>query len=265
MRLVFQLPASITSVVDAPRLVNSLASPTRPECAVTRRSTPATSDAAVNRRPIICGDNGTTRSAGSGFVKACSVRMPRATPSFTNRTSFVSPSWFVLLRRTVTSTPSPSVVSTTSDQRRVLTLAAAHSGHEQQSSDHRIETPTLEGDLLGLDATPAPTRPTAGGEHGRQVRDPERLRLASPPIGGGPPVPGQHPDRPLASGSGLAGQLRAEARRGDRHRGARRGAAGVVQLGEVGGEGHIVEWPPVEPGVEPPNSGYMDTPEGTYR
>ena len=30
MRLVFQLPASITSVVDAPRLVSSDASPTRP-------------------------------------------------------------------------------------------------------------------------------------------------------------------------------------------------------------------------------------------
>ena len=37
-----------------PRLVNSLASPTRPECAVTRRSTLATSAAAVNRNPIIC-------------------------------------------------------------------------------------------------------------------------------------------------------------------------------------------------------------------
>jgi hypothetical protein len=36
MRLVFQLPASITSVVDAPRLVSSDASPTRPEWAVTR-------------------------------------------------------------------------------------------------------------------------------------------------------------------------------------------------------------------------------------
>ena len=38
MRLVFQLPANITSVVDAPRRVNSDASPIRPECAVTRQS-----------------------------------------------------------------------------------------------------------------------------------------------------------------------------------------------------------------------------------
>ena len=35
MRLVFQFPARITSVVDAPRLVNSDASPIRHECAVT--------------------------------------------------------------------------------------------------------------------------------------------------------------------------------------------------------------------------------------
>jgi len=33
---------------------------------------------------------------------------------------------------------------------------------------------------------------------------------------------------------------------------ARRGAAGVVQLGEVGGQGHVVELAAVEPGVEPP-------------
>ena len=52
MRLVFQFPANITSVVDAPRLVSSLASPTRPECAVTRRSTPVACAAAVNRNPI---------------------------------------------------------------------------------------------------------------------------------------------------------------------------------------------------------------------
>ena len=78
----------------------------------------------------------------------------------------------------------------------------------------------------------------------RQVRDPERPRLAPTAISGGSPVPGEHPGRPLADGSGLPGQLRAETRRGDRHRGARRGAASVVQLGEVGGQRHIVELAP---------------------
>ena len=92
MRLVFQLPASITSVVEAPRLVNSDASPTRPECAVTRLSTPAAAAAAVNRNPIICADNGTARSPDSVLVAARSARRARATPPFTNRTSFVSPS-----------------------------------------------------------------------------------------------------------------------------------------------------------------------------
>ena len=50
-----------------------------------------------------------------------SVRRARATPPFTNRTSVVSPSWFVFPRPTVTSTPSPSAASSTSAQRRALT------------------------------------------------------------------------------------------------------------------------------------------------
>ena len=50
--------------------VNSDASPTRPECAVTRLSTPAARAAAVNRSPIICADSGTTRSRDSGLVAA---------------------------------------------------------------------------------------------------------------------------------------------------------------------------------------------------
>ena len=47
--------------------------------------------------------------------------------------------WFVLLRRTVTRTPSPSVESTTSPQRSALHLATPHPRHEQQvrRSPHR--------------------------------------------------------------------------------------------------------------------------------
>ena len=142
--------------------------------------------------------------------------------------------------------------SVTSAQRSAPYLAAPHPRHEQQSRDHRIDPSALEGDLVRLDTAPASPRPVAGGEHGRQVRDPERPRLSSSPISGSSPVAGEHSGRPLAGGSGLPGQLRAEAHCGDRHRGARRSAPSVVELGDVGRKTRIVELPPVEPGVEPP-------------
>ena len=50
-------------MVDAPRLVSSDASPTRPEWAVTC-STPAARAAAWNRSPTNFGESGATRSAG---------------------------------------------------------------------------------------------------------------------------------------------------------------------------------------------------------
>ena len=156
MRLVFQFPASMTSVVDAPRLVSSDASPTRPECAVTRLSTPATCAAAVNRNPIICADNGTTRLPGSGLVAPRNVRRARATPSFTNRTSFTSPSWFVLLRRTVTRTPSPAVESTTSAQRSALTSLRRMPAMKSNPAITASTRPRSR--ATSLDSTPRPRR-----------------------------------------------------------------------------------------------------------
>ena len=61
---------------------------------------------------------------------------------------------------------------------------------------------------------------------------------------------GEHPRGLLAGGVGLAGKPGPEPRRGDRHRGARGGAAGVVELGEVGGQGRVIEPEAVGPGVE---------------
>ena len=55
MRAVFHAPASITSVVDAPRAVSSEARPTRPLCAVNRASMPAALAAAVNRPDVSIG------------------------------------------------------------------------------------------------------------------------------------------------------------------------------------------------------------------
>ena len=66
MRAVFHAPASITSVVEAPRAVSSEARPTRPLCAVNRAAMPAAWAAAVNRRPRLRGVRPPkTRAVGS--------------------------------------------------------------------------------------------------------------------------------------------------------------------------------------------------------
>ena len=36
--------------------------------------------------------------------------------------------------------------------------------HEEQPRDHRVEPAALQGDVAGLDAVAAATRPVAGGE-----------------------------------------------------------------------------------------------------
>ena len=92
--------------------------------------------------------------------------------------------------------------------------------------------------------------PVARGEHGRQVRGAERAGPTAATVGGRPAVAGEYPGGPLAGRVRLAGELRAEAGRGDRHRGAARGAAGVVELGDVGGEAHVIERAPGESGVK---------------
>ena len=69
-RDVFQFPASITSVVDAPRHVGSGANLTFADWAGTRASTPADRADAWNLNPTISGENDTTRFSGSGFATA---------------------------------------------------------------------------------------------------------------------------------------------------------------------------------------------------
>ena len=62
-----------------------------------------------------------------------------------------------------------------------------------------------------------------------------------------PPIERRRPAHPSGANNRthkqgrLAGEPRAEAGRGDRQRGARRRAPRVVELGEVEGEGHVVE------------------------
>ena len=123
MRLVFQFPASITSVVDAPRLVSSDASPTRPECAV--------GDPALDASGLRSGGepqpdhlrrqrhHPVARLRARGLPVASGGRARRR-PSRTARRSPRPPDLSCCGAR-VTSTPSPSVASTTSAQRSALT------------------------------------------------------------------------------------------------------------------------------------------------
>ena len=85
--------------------------------------------------------------------------------------------------------PSPSAASATSAQREGAYLAPPHPGHEEKSRG-----------------------PVAGGEDGDQVRRPERPRLSSAAVAGGPPVAGEDP----------GGAFPGRARRGHQYRGARR-------------------------------------------
>ena len=169
---------------DASRLVSSDASPTLPEWAVTC-STPPARAAAWNCSLTIFGESGTTRTAGAGFAAALSVRIARATPPFTNRTSLTSPSWFVLLRRTVTSTPSPSAASATSAQRRALTSlrripamkrSPAITASRRPRSSHRPDRSAASADTRpALCRAPLTTSPLAdrpgGPPHPRLVGD----------------------------------------------------------------------------------------------
>ena len=80
-------------------------------------------------------------------------RSTRAPPPFTDRTSVVSPSWFVFPRRTVTSsTPSPSAASSTSAQRRALTSLRRIPAMKEEPRDRGGEAAALKGDGVGLDA-----------------------------------------------------------------------------------------------------------------
>ena len=201
---------ALTAVVDRPPLVSSDASPTRRECGITRVWIQGLDTGWGGRRreanAIICADNGTTRSRGSGFVPARSVRRARAGPFFCE----------------------PPIVHIAVG----ICLAPAHGDEKSgRRRSHRRRPPSASrpprcgasGHETAVERPPhrdahaqerpcrirrgAPPRTVSGGEHSRPNAVPARAR--------GPPV-----RRPLGGGRGLPGQLRAGARRGDRHRAA---------------------------------------------
>ena len=145
--------------------------------------------------------------------------------------------------------PSGSPASATSAQRRAET-SDRRSPPINSSPAHGVQTAAGGGHLVGLDTAPAPARAVACGEYGHQVRGAERAGLAAAAVAGRSAVSGEHPCGLLAGRVRLAGESGPEARRGDRHCGAAGGAAGVVELGEVGGQGCVIEPETAEPAVE---------------
>ena len=201
---------------SAPRLVSSLARPTRPEWAVTRRSMPAALAAAVNRSPIICGESGTTRPSGAGAAAARSARTARA-GAVLQVADIIRLAVLVRLAAADGDEDAISVAGVGHvDPAQRGDFRPLQPAHEEQPGDHRVETPPRGGHPLRLDAAAAPARPVARGEHGRQVRGAEWAGLAAATVGGRPAVAGEYPGGPLAGRVRLAGELRAEAGRGHR-------------------------------------------------
>ena len=155
-------------MVDAPRLVSSDASPTRPEWAVTR-STPAARAAAWNRSPTIFGESGATRSAGAGFAAARRVRIARATPPF--HEPDVRRLALLVRLPAADGDQHPVAVGRVVDvgPAQGAHFAPPHPRHEEEPGDHRVEAAALEGDLVGLDAAAATPRPLAGREDRGEV------------------------------------------------------------------------------------------------
>ena len=156
--------------------MSSDASPTRPEWAVTRASTPAARAAGANRSPTICGESGTTWSSGAGLAAARRVRRARATPVL--HEPHVSRLALLVGLAPADGDEDPVAVGRVGDigPAEGVHLAPPHPGHEEESRDHGVEPAALEGDLAGLDAAAVTPRPVAGGEDGGQVRGPEPPR-----------------------------------------------------------------------------------------
>ena len=227
--------------------MSSLAKPTRPKWAVTRRSRPAALAAAVYHSPFICAESGTTGPLAPG-------RRQRADGA---RSAILQVTHIAGLAHLV------RLAAADGDEDAVSVAGVGHvrpaeggdfrppqPAHKQQPGDHGVQTAAHGGHLVGLDAAAAPARPVARGEHGRQVRGAERAGLASTAVAGRSAVAGEDSGGPLAGRVRLAGEAGPEPRRGDRRRGRRGGAPRGVELGEVGGQGRVIELLAAEPGVE---------------
>ena len=245
MRAVFQFPASITAVVDAPRAVSSEASPTRPLWAVTWRAMPAA--AAVKRWPICWPVSGTTtrgrrraRGPGRGAVGAQGPHGAGG-PVFE-----VAEIGRVAVRVRLGLPDGDEHPGPVGGVGHVAPLdrahfRAAHPGHEEQPGDHPIHAAAGGGDGGGLGPPPGATRVRARGEHGGEIVGGEGRGLPPAQVGGRAAVARQHPRGAFPGGRGLAGELGPEVRGLDDLRGGAGGAARLEHVGEVGGQARVLQ------------------------
>ena len=213
----------------------------RPEWAVMRRSIPAASAAAVKRRAMARAVSGTTRSLVSGCVSARSVRRAVATPSLTYRRSVVSPVGFVFEVRTRTRTPEVGAsASVRSDQRRAATSDRRNPAIKSNPAITASSRPRRAAAGWCLDATPGCSRPVARGKDGRQVVGGKGVGAASAAIGGGAPETCEDAAGRVSGRVRVVGQAGAKPGGGDGEGGDARAPAGVVDDGQIGGEGRVV-------------------------
>ena len=151
--------------VEAPRAVSSTARPTRPPCDVLRPSRPAAAQAAANRRLIWSTLRPTTESPGSGETAACRLRTAAAQLPTRRRTSARPPGGSDFERWTVTTTSSPSLKST-SAQQKAATPLRRRAPWNSRGDDRTVDQAAALGGLRALEAAAGAARAEAGGEDG---------------------------------------------------------------------------------------------------
>ena len=237
MRAVFQLPASMTSVVDAPR----------------GRQFGREPDPATVRRHARLDAGG----AGGGGEPA--LNLQRAQPDHPIRGGGVGPvgaKGADRLRGAVLQIPHVGGVPLLirfrgphGEQHAVAVAGVRHVGpahggdfrppqpaHKQQRGDHGVESAPAVRRGVGFDAPAGGAWPFGGGENrGEPVRA-QRGGLAPAPVGGRATVAAQHAGGRFPGGGRLAGELGPKPDGGDGQGGGGGRAARLVDRAEVDGQ-----------------------------
>ena len=129
-------------------------------------------------------------------------------------------------------------------------FGSAQPGHKEQARDHSVQSAAPGGGGRSLDAAPGCSGTVACGKDGGEVVGGEGVGAASAAIGGGAPeacedAAGRFPGRVR-----VVRKAGAKADGGDGQGGDARAPAGVVEDGQIGGEGRVVQGTTAAPGVE---------------